>query len=189
MTDFAAAKRSIANRNHRTPVVKSIRPLVPADMDELRKPTAISVVKTLRDSHHMVARYLALGKSVTETAEVTGYSPVRISILKADPSFIELITRYRAEVHEIWREHADALTGLATTNMVRAERQIADALDKADEEGSAPIPLRDLSRITADRMDRFGYGKHSTSTNINVGFAARLEACISRSRRVEDQSE
>jgi hypothetical protein len=72
--------------------------------------------------------------------------------------------------------------------MLKAERHIADQLDAADELGSV-IPLRDLSRITADRMDRFGYGKHTTSTNINVGFAARLERAIQRSRQIEDPSE
>jgi hypothetical protein len=188
MTDYAAAKRSIQYRNPRSPVVKSVRDLVPADLEELRKPTTKYQVMKLRDSHHMVARYLALGKTNKETAELTGYSQQRIVILKQDPSFIELITRYRAEVHENWREHVDALAEIATSNMLKAERHIADQLDAADELGSV-IPLRDLSRITADRMDRFGYGKHTTSTNINVGFAARLERAIQRSRQIEDPSE
>jgi hypothetical protein len=34
-------------------------------------------------------------------------------------------------------------------------------------------------------MDRFGYGKRQTNVNVNVDFAKRLEAAITRSTRRE----
>jgi hypothetical protein len=177
--------RALSNRNNNTPQIRSVRALTPSDLEILRRPAAISTIKSIRDSHHTIAWLLALGKTDIDVAREVGISVTRVSQLKQDPTFRELLATYRADISLARREHVDALASLATSNMLKAERQIADTLDEADAEGKV-IPLRDLTRITADRMDRFGYGKHSSSTNINVGFAAKLEAAISRSRRAEE---
>lgn len=52
-------------------------------------------IKRLRDSHHSVAKLMAQGATAIEIAAATGYSISRISILKDDPSFIELVEGYR----------------------------------------------------------------------------------------------
>lgn len=177
--------RALSNRNNNTPQISSVRALTAADLEILRRPAAKTTIKTIRDSHHTIAWLLALGKTDIEVAQEVGMSIARVSGLKSDPAFKELLSTYRTDIVQARRDHSDALASLATSNMLKAERQIADTLDEADAEGKV-IPLRDLTRITADRMDRFGYGKHTSSTNINVGFAAKLEAAISRSRRVEE---
>lgn len=177
------ASIKVADRDHRTVKVLEVRGLTRADLEVLRQPVAKTSVKTLRDSHHRIARLVAIGKSNLEIAADVGMSIGRVSQLRQDPSFIELTNTYRAEVKEIWRDHVDHMAELAVNNMIKAERQISDALDEADAPGAAPIPIRDLSRITADRMDRFGYSKHTTTTNINIGFGARLEAAMHRSRK------
>lgn len=173
----------VADRDCRTVKVLEVRSLTRADLEFLRQPAAKTSVKTLRDSHHRLARLVAIGKNNLQIAADTGFSLGRISQLRQDPAFQELCAKYREQVDDIWRDHVDHMAELAVGNMVKAERHISDALDAADEPDSPPIPLRDLARITADRMDRFGYGKHNTTTNINVGFAAKLEAAIYRSRK------
>lgn len=173
----------VADRDHRTVKVLEVRSLTRADLEFLRQPAAKTSIKTLKDSHHRLARLVAIGKNNLEIASDTGFSLGRISQLKQDPAFMNLVADYRKDVNDIWRDHVDHMAELAVGNMVKAERHISDALDAADEPDAPPIPLRDLARITADRMDRFGYGKHNTTTNINVGFAAKLEAAIYRSRK------
>ena len=174
----------VADRDCRTAKVLEVRGLTRADLEILRQPVAKTSVKVLKDSHHRIARLVAIGKNNLEIAAEVGMSIGRVSQLKQDPAFMNLVADYRAEVKEIWKDHVDHMAELAVTNMVKAERQISDQLDAADDPEAPPIPLRDLARITSDRMDRFGYSKHTTTTNINVGFAARLEQAIHRSRKV-----
>jgi DNA-binding CsgD family transcriptional regulator len=176
------ASIKVADRDHRTVKVLEVRGLTRADLETLRQPVARTSVKTLKDSHHRIARLVAIGKNNLEIAAEAGMSIGRISQLRQDPAFMNLVADYRAEVHEIWKDHVDHMAEMAVTNMIRAEAQIGDQLAEAEEFGEK-IPLRDLARITADRMDRFGYGKHTTALNVNVGFAARLEQAIHRSRK------
>lgn len=51
----------------------------------------------LRYSHHQVARLLTQGWSHAEIALVTGYAVGTISVLKADPTFKELLSTYKVE--------------------------------------------------------------------------------------------
>jgi len=64
---------------------------------------------------------------------------------------------------------------------------VADRLaDQEEDPDAKPIPLRDLMAISRDAADRFGYGKHTTQTNVNVDFAAQLERAIRRSGKLAD---
>jgi hypothetical protein len=179
------ASIKVADRDCRTAKVLEVRSLSRADLEVLRQPVAKTAIKALKDSHHRIARLVAIGKNNLEIAAEAGMSIGRVSQLKQDPAFMNLVEDYRADVKAIWKDHVDHMAEMAVTNMVKAERQISDQLDAADEVGSEPIPLRDLARLTADRMDRFGYGKHTTAVNINVGFAARLEQAIHRSNKAK----
>jgi hypothetical protein len=182
MTRGLSTDHPIRNRRHDTVSILTIAPIEPADLALLHLRPARMRITRIKDSHHRIARMMAAGESNTNIAAQCGISMSGLATLRADPTIIELTNQYRAEVASAWREHVDALAELAVTNLVKAERQISDALDEADETAT-PIPLRELSRITADRMDRFGYGKHNTVTNVNVDFAKRLDAAITRSRQ------
>ena len=67
--------------------------------------------------------------------------------------------------------------------MIKAERQISEHFEVADEAGEL-LPLSKLDTISQGRMDRFGYGKKQTNLNVNVDFAAQLEKARQRSGRV-----
>lgn len=157
-----------------------IRELTPADLGVLREKRTLAVATKFRDPHHALARMIASGLKVNEAAERAGYSAARAYVLHADPSFQDLVASYRKDVNEVWKENVDDFQRLAVSNMLKAERQLAEKLDSADEQGEL-LPTRDLIAIARDAADRFGYGKKNTNLNINVDFAAKLEAARARS--------
>ena len=160
--------------------------LVASDLERLRETRHVaSTPQSLRDSHHMVARLAAMGLRPFKIAEQVGYSYVRVQTLLASPAMQELVAQYRLKVDGEFAETADAFFTLATSNMVKTERMIADALEDAEATGERPS-LRTLDAISQGRQDRFGYGKKTQNLNINVDFAAQLEKAIKRSGKTID---
>lgn len=163
--------------------ITEVRSLTEADLQYLQQPSARRRIDNLRDSHHMVARYLAIGMKQTEVAERTGYSIVRIGQLAVAPSVQELIAKYQSKIDDKFLTSVDEVARLAVANTLKAERMLSDKLDDADANDET-LPTRELVAITSDRMDRFGWGKRSTNLNINVDFAKQLEAAIARTKKV-----
>lgn len=177
----------IVGRSLNKPPLKigEIRPLTRDDLSEIiGKKRQAQTVQYLRDSHHMVARLVAAGvRPNSEIARRTGFAASRISNLIIDPAFQELVASYRGDVDAAFIRSQDDFFETATSNMLKAERQIAEKLDKADEEGEL-LPVRDLLAISRDAADRFGYGKKTTNLNVNVDFASKLEQAIARTKAV-----
>ncbi len=166
--------------------IAAVRELTPADIARLDdgERGRLPAVQRFRDSHHWIARLVALGMRVDDIAERTGYSHTRLYTITSDPAFKELVVQKRETVDESYREEVDDYWRLATSNMMKAERMIGDKLDKADEEGELP-PMRDLVSVSRDAADRFGYGKRSLSVNLDgKDFAAALERANQRSSQV-----
>lgn len=176
----------------REPTVVEVRALTRDDLGLLavKRPhgaDGLDRVQKLRDPHHRLARLVAAGLRTATIVERSGYSYNRVATLMKDPAFIELVAKYRASVDESFREDQDAYHELLFSNMVKAERMLAEKLEDADDAGEF-LPTRDLIAISRDAADRMGYGKHQTSTNVNVDFAARLESTIARSRLIEGRT-
>jgi lambda repressor-like predicted transcriptional regulator len=171
-------------RSPRTPYIKGVRPMVRADIESLRQPSARPRLQNIRDVHHIIARLIVSGLTLREIAEEVGYSVTRISIIKTSPAMEELVARYRGDVTESWKRSNDAVYD----NILRAEamswRKIVDRLEE-DEENNE-IPLVTLLKIADSGSDRTGHHRKSTKENININFAANLEAAIQRSAKVID---
>lgn len=138
-----------------------------------------SPIKHLRDSHHRLARCLAAGMTPAQAGLQTGYSQSRISILRQDPSFRDLVEVYRKEGSEEWLEYQS----MATANMIRGEKLIADALEAASD-SETPLSLGELRPvldIVSDRQDRFGFPKHTVGHNVAHDLAGKLQAARLRS--------
>lgn len=150
-------------RGRRTQPVQAIysRDLTVADLVEAGtqeagiKPIPI---RELRQSHHMLARTLAQGISQEEVSIITGYSVSRISILKSDPQFAELLQYYidmeekeyavaRADMHE-------RLKGLGFDAIETLHAKLLDDPDSFD--------AKTLLAVVEATSDRTGYGKTST---------------------------
>lgn len=166
------------------PKIIAMRPLTRDDLLCLRDKRPTHTVKTFRDSHHRLARLCAAGLRYDQICLRGGISSTRLSSLKADPAFQELISSYRDKVNAAFVEAVDNFYEVSVASMMKAETMLSDKLDAAIEAGET-LPTKDLLAITSDRADRFGYPKHKTSTNTNnnVDFAAMLEATARRSGR------
>jgi hypothetical protein len=150
-----------------------------ASLGEARESTPAPTVTRLRERHHALARCLASGMKNVEAAAVTGYDQSRISVLRADPAFRELIEHYRTHVDAAWRDGAQAMADLhldATT--ILHERLVEDP-DKFDN-----TELTEIMKLTADRT---GHGPQTKSTNVNVNvdLGSRLEAARERAARAK----
>lgn len=162
-------------------VITEVTELTREDLKELKGSREIVTLDRFRDPHHRLARLIASGLRNGELVRQSGYSYNRIGSLMPDPAFQNLIQHYRDMVDEAFVGGVDAYHELATANMLKAERMLAEKLDEADENNTL-LPTRDLIAISRDAADRFGYGKKQTNTNINVDFAAILEARIAARR-------
>lgn len=127
-----------------------------------------SHVARLSNRHHALARALASELSVSDACAVTGYTPSRVSILRGDPSFEELIAFYQAGKGELVQDLGQKL--LVNANV--AAEILADRLE-TEPEAFGIDALHDTIKIGADRN---GYGPQSKSTqvNVHVNLAGRL---------------
>lgn len=168
------------------PEIKSIRPLTRADLEEIKTKRTAPVVARFRDPHHRAARLIASGLRAQEVADICGYSAMRIYTLSSDPAFQNLIAEYRADVRTGFINAETEHHAIATEVNRKALRHLSEAFDKADEDGEL-IPIDKALRVFADTADRVGIQKRSTTTaNIHVDFAKRLEDAIARSGKVID---
>lgn len=167
-----------AQRNPNSPVIRSVRPMVRADLELLRQPSARARIAKLRDSHHIMARLFVSGLTVAEVASETGYSIARVSVLRNSPAMQELVAKYRADDHDEWRKHRDGTYEYMHRVRMKAVRLIEDALDEDEVKPEFALKVFD------SMADRTEYHRKSTKENINIDFAARLEVAIARSTRV-----
>lgn len=167
----------------KTRPIHEIKELTRDDLRLLEQKRTTPVVQRFRDPHHMLARCIAMGLRSDRAAERCGFSRSRVLTFMADPAFKELVAHYRSLVDDAFRDEAESFLTLASSNMLKAERMIAEKLDAADEMGET-LPMRELLAVVADRADRTGFGKKSTQVNVNVDFAAKLEGAIKRAGQV-----
>lgn len=163
-----------------SPEVSDIRVLTRADLAVLSIPRPTNSIQNIRDTHHRVARAVAAGLSNAEVASVTGFSYSRVSILRADPAFRELVAHKRAMIDAEFAATADPVIDYLKSNALKAAAMLSDKLDHAMENNEF-LPTRDLVAIQETGFDRTGYGKVNKNVNINVDFAAQLEAARKRS--------
>lgn len=154
--------------------IHDVRMLSRADLTVLAQPRPTPAVQTLRDSHHGLARAVASGLSNAECAQVTGYSIQRVSILRQDPAFKELVAHKRAMIDAEFASAGDPVIDYLKGNALKAAKMLSDKLDEAEEEGKF-LPVRDLLGIAELGFDRTGYGKVNKNLNVNVDFASNLE--------------
>jgi hypothetical protein len=113
---------SVGRRASRDKGIFYSRDLSEADLPLLLDPPPVErgspVVAKLRSTHHNLARLLASGLTQNAVSEMTGYSPSRISVLKGDPAFQELIAYYQSQTAEVF---IDAATRLKALGLLAAE--------------------------------------------------------------------
>ena len=131
-----------------------LRPLNESDVEDMVIGKGVGLPTTpiakLRHSHHMLARLLAEGRPNSEAALVTGYSPSRISILKNDPAFKELIEYYKGQVEQQYVNVHERLAALGLSTI----DELAERLEANPDDFTA----RELMELAALTLDRAGHG-------------------------------
>lgn len=143
--------------------------LTQSDLDSLQdeRGTTAPQIKKLRAKHHALARAIASGIADGEAAILVGYTASRLSILKSDPSFNELVRFYSAKVDEQYLGMHERMAGLG----LDAVNELSDRLDE-DPEAFSNTQLMEMASRMADRT---GHGpSSSTNVNVKVGLADRL---------------
>lgn len=157
-----------------------VRELDEADLALLaaERGTKAPPIKRLSERHHSLARCLASGMSDGDAAITCGYTQSRVSILKDDPAFRELLAFYREDVTDKYLDMHGVLAGLSLdAAMELRERLEADM--QADDKTLSVGQLVELTKLGADRTG-FGPQSSSTNVNVNVDLASRLEAARKR---------
>lgn len=130
-------------------------------------------LKRLSERHHALARNLASGMKIGEAAAVCGYDISRVSILKDDPAFQELITFYGEQVDAQYAGLHEVLAGMSLDAALILRERMEDTPDK--------LKTAELLEIMKGGADRTGHGPSSTQqVNVNVGIGDRLEAARKR---------
>lgn len=133
-------------------------------------------LKSLRDSHHAVAKLLAAGLTPLQVSLQTGYSPSRISSLQLDPTFQDLLEQYRAHDDEIAAEVEKQFLLVAKDAMQAIHEEMLDN----PEEIPASVKL-DIFKAFADRAG-FAPVQRSISKTLNMNIGDMMDAINRRKK-------
>lgn len=133
-------------------------------------------LKRLSERHHALARCLASGMTDGDAAITCGYVTSRVSILKADPAFNELLAFYRQDVTTKYLDMHGVLAGLSLDAAMELRERLETDIEAADKK----ISVTQLMELTKLGADRTGFGPQASQVNINVDLAGRLQAARER---------
>ncbi len=159
--------------------IGDIRDLTEADFAEMQlAPVAQPQTgKKLTQRHHALARLIAQGVEGPIAAAATGYAPSTVSILRADPSFKNLVTFYSGEIDDEFRGMHEQLAALST--------EAVEALRDRLENDPDAMSVKELQEIIALGADRTGFGPASSqNVKLEIGIADRLANARRRTEKM-----
>jgi len=109
---------------------------------------------TLKTRHHKLAQLLAEGIPDIEASLITGYTQTRISILKNDPAFKELLAHYRGVQKEVFINVHERLAGLSMDALEELHQRLEDKPES--------FTIKQLQDLIPLGFDRSGFGPKST---------------------------
>jgi len=171
----------LGGRAAKTLNAEAVRQLTDSDMALLATERHIQPthVQRLSSRHHALARCIAAGMSAEEAALCAGYTPSRISVLKDDPAFAELISFYTAGKAEAVQDLAAKMTDIA--------KDTADLLAERLETASETFSNNELHEQLKIVADRTGHGPQSRNTNINVNLNLGDRLKVARERAASER--
>lgn len=111
------------------------RPLSEADIASMWDPQNSGQknaprIKTLRYNHHLLAKAVAAGKTLLECSQLCGLTVYRISDLKNDPAFQELVSFYADELNEVYVDVHQRMAALGTSVLEELQERFEESPDK-----------------------------------------------------------
>lgn len=160
------------------PIITAYRPLTIEDAREaqahndsgltLGRDVTNSNIRHIRHTHHRLAQLLAGGMGEGLAGRLSNYSPSRVSILKSDPAFMELLALYKDKVDA---EFEDFVKTAATLSMDFLQH-LQQILDEQPEKITPALALEAI-RTLADRSGNAPTTK-SINLNLNTDVASRM---------------
>ncbi len=131
------------------------------------------LLKRLTERHHQLAQCIAEGKQSLECAVITGYSISRISILRSDPTFKELVTFFNGNVDIEFLDSNAQMAGLKKDATLELRQRLED--------NPEVFTRSQLLEIITKMGDRTGDGPATKSdVHVHVDVAKRLETARKR---------
>lgn len=127
--------------------VLAVRELLMDEHLPKKEVTPVPVLQRLRHRHHLLARLIAQGTKDADVAAISGYDPSRISVLKQDPAFRELISHYKSQVDEVFISVHERLLTLGLSSI----DEMTDRIEQNPESFSTQ-DLMELIKLSADRI-------------------------------------
>jgi hypothetical protein len=161
----------LGGKRPRVPVEEiflSVEPLTSEDIEVYKKqmqsgqPLGVTAVdiKALRHTHHRLAQMLAVGVDETVAAKLCNYSISRVSILKADPAFAELLAHYSDEVKEEWADFVGTAADLSMDFLQELQKRL--------DENPEQFSISALNEVLKTLADRTGHAPVTKTQNVNV---------------------
>lgn len=135
-------------------------------------------LKSIRATHHRLAQVLALGMDETKAARLCNYDKSRVSQLKRDPAFAELMAYYSTNVEVEMMEFVSAAKELTLDFLGKLQQD----LDETPEKFTPHLTLEAI-KVLADRTGHAPVQK-SIAVNVNADVGSRLNAAKERLRNV-----
>lgn len=127
------------------------------DLPEGGLESTTPALQHIKSSHHMLARVLADGKSQEEASIITGYSISRISLLKKDPAFHQLLEYYKGQVERCFVNVYERLASLGIDSLEELQRRLDEKPDD--------FTLNQLMELAELTLDRSGAGPQTKNTH------------------------
>jgi hypothetical protein len=125
--------------------------LLPVDLSllETNGSEQAPLIKRPRTIHHNLAKLLATGTPEGEAASICGYSASRVSILKKDPSFQELLTFYSSERDHVFGDVLEIMKDMSKDALLELRDRLVDSPES--------ITNLELLEIAKTNLDRTGH--------------------------------
>ena len=158
-----------------------VRPLSQLDMQVLSSKVAPALpqprqtLSQIRHSHHLLAQLLSSGTPQEEASLITGYSPAYISLLKTDPTFIELQSYYATQREQRWVDVIDRMRSLGLDTLDELQNRL-----ETEPEGWTKRELMELAELTLVKPHAPFKGGSLTATGGNSGISVNVNFVTSR---------
>jgi len=151
---------------------------LPAPTSETKQPP----LRRITERHKQLARILALGTPNNVAAALTGMTAPRVSVLRSDPSFKELIAYYSGQADEQFVSHQEQIYEKLSLVSKMAADKLLDFLEEDGTDGE-PLTMEQVQSVLTSGVDRLGFSPKAQtpkSNNVNVDIAVRMERAQER---------
>lgn len=135
-----------------------------------------SSLQRIRRSHHLMAQYVAAGMPNITVAALCNTTSQRVTWLKSDPAFAELVAHYSVAVDVAIVDFVRDAAALGSDALQELHERLHDNATQFTQS-----QLMELVKLTADRSGN-GPMTKTANLNINVGIGDQMEAARERKR-------